>query len=73
MDGVMELITGRERRRRWSATDKLRIVAECLSGIKASQRSRLGLGVDRLEWNVSLCAAPFHEVHHVDARDSSPA
>jgi transposase len=28
MDGVMELITGCERRRRWSATDKLRIVAE---------------------------------------------
>ena len=28
MDGVMELITGRERRRRWSAADKLRIVAE---------------------------------------------
>jgi transposase-like protein len=28
MDGVMELITGRERRRRWSAVDKPRIVAE---------------------------------------------
>jgi transposase len=28
MEGVMELITGRERRRRWSLTDKLRIVAE---------------------------------------------
>jgi transposase len=28
MDGVMELITGRERRRRWSIADKLRIVAE---------------------------------------------
>jgi transposase len=28
MEGVMELITGRERRRRWSAADKLRIVAE---------------------------------------------
>jgi transposase len=28
MEGVMGLITGRERRRRWSAADKLRIVAE---------------------------------------------
>jgi len=28
MDGVMEVITGRERRRRWSAADKLRIIAE---------------------------------------------
>jgi transposase len=28
MEGVMELITGRERHRRWSAADKLLIVAE---------------------------------------------
>ena len=28
MDGVVEIITGRERRRRWSTADKLRIVAE---------------------------------------------
>jgi len=28
MDGVIEIITGRERRRRWSVEDKLRIVAE---------------------------------------------
>jgi transposase len=28
MDGVMEIITGREGRRRWSTADKLRIVAE---------------------------------------------
>lgn len=28
MDGVMEVITGRERRRRWSIADKLGIVAE---------------------------------------------
>ncbi len=28
MDGVMEIITGRERRRRWSLHDKLRLVAE---------------------------------------------
>jgi transposase-like protein len=28
MDGVMELLSGRERRRRWSVTDKVRIVAE---------------------------------------------
>src|SRR3954464_11601446 len=28
MDGVMEVITGHERRRRWSPADKLRIVAE---------------------------------------------
>jgi hypothetical protein len=28
MDGMMELLTGRERRRRWSVTDKLWIVAE---------------------------------------------
>jgi transposase len=28
MDGAMEVITGRERRRRWSAADKLSIVAE---------------------------------------------
>ncbi len=28
MDGVMEIITGRERRRRWSVQDKLRLVAE---------------------------------------------
>ncbi len=28
MDGVMEVLSGRERRRRWSVTDKLRIVAE---------------------------------------------
>jgi transposase len=28
MDGVVEIITGRERRRRWCTTDKLRLVAE---------------------------------------------
>ena len=28
MDGVVEIITGRERRRRWSLQDKMRIVAE---------------------------------------------
>src|ERR1700761_6038250 len=28
MDGVMEVLSGRERRRRWSVTEKLRIVAE---------------------------------------------
>jgi len=28
MDGVVEIITGRERRRRWSTQDKLRLVAE---------------------------------------------
>jgi transposase len=28
MDGVVEIITGREGRRRWSKADKLRIVAE---------------------------------------------
>ena len=28
MDGVLEIITGRERRRRWSVQDKLRLVAE---------------------------------------------
>ncbi len=30
MDGVVEIITGRERRRRWSTADKLRIVGETL-------------------------------------------
>ena len=30
MDGVVEIITGRERRRQWSTADKLRIVAETL-------------------------------------------
>jgi transposase len=28
MDGVVEIITGRERRRRWSLEDKLKLVAE---------------------------------------------
>ena len=28
MDGAVEIITGQERRRRWSSEDKLRIVAE---------------------------------------------
>ena len=28
MDGVVEIINGRERRRRWSTEDKLRLVAE---------------------------------------------
>ena len=28
MDGAVEIITGRERRRQWSTADKLRIVAE---------------------------------------------
>ncbi len=28
MDGVVEIITGRERRRRWSLQDKVRIVSE---------------------------------------------
>ena len=28
MDGVVEIITGRERRRRWSTEEKLRLVAE---------------------------------------------
>jgi transposase len=28
MDGVVEIITGRERRRRWSVEQKLRVVSE---------------------------------------------
>ena len=28
MDGMVEIITGRERRRRWSTQDKLRLVGE---------------------------------------------
>lgn len=28
MDGVVEIVTGRERRRRWGAEEKLRLVAE---------------------------------------------
>ncbi len=28
MDGMVEIITGRERRRRWSLLDKVRLVAE---------------------------------------------
>lgn len=28
MDGVVEIVTGRERRRRWGAQEKLRLVAE---------------------------------------------
>ncbi len=35
MAGVMEVITGRERRRRWSISDKLRIVAETCERIGA--------------------------------------
>jgi transposase len=30
MDGVLEIITGRERRRRWSAAEKCRIVGESM-------------------------------------------
>jgi transposase len=37
-DGVVEVITGRERRRRWSMEDKLRIVSETLEpGASVSQ------------------------------------
>jgi transposase len=36
MDGVMELLSGRERRRRWSVTDKLRIVARQEPGARIS-------------------------------------
>jgi transposase len=32
MDGVVEIITGRERRRRWNTTEKLRLVAETEEG-----------------------------------------
>jgi len=32
MDGVVEIITGWERRRRWSTAEKLRLVAETREG-----------------------------------------
>ena len=36
--GTVEIITGRERRRRWSAADKLRILAECdAPGVQVSE------------------------------------
>ena len=38
MDGVVEIITGRERRRRWSTTEKLRLVAE-MQELDASVRA----------------------------------
>jgi transposase-like protein len=39
MDGVMQIITGREHRRRWSVQDKLRIVGELAEpGARSSLR-----------------------------------
>ncbi|MFT8247370.1 IS66-like element accessory protein TnpA [Roseomonas sp. BN140053] len=36
--GTVEIITGRERRRRWSVADKLRILAECdAPGVQVSE------------------------------------
>ena len=40
MDGVVEVITGRERRRRWSAEQKLQVVGETQEPARASVRSR---------------------------------
>jgi len=44
MDGVVEIITGRERRRRWSIQDKVRLVAETHEpgSIRAVQRCWMG-------------------------------
>jgi transposase len=37
--GTVEIITGRERRRRWSMTDKLRILTECAApGVQVAAR-----------------------------------
>jgi transposase len=36
--GMVEIITGRERRRRWSVADKLRILAECdVPGVQVAE------------------------------------
>ena len=36
--GTVEIITGRERRRRWSVADKLRILAECdVPGVQVAE------------------------------------
>ena len=45
MDGVVEIITGRERRRRWSVEEKLRIAAETL---RSRCPGECGRGSERL-------------------------
>lgn len=79
LDGRIEIITGRDRRRRWSITDKLRIVAEadepgaCFAhvadrnevsrGLLWNWRTQVRRGTLRLE-----PPASFLSVHLADTR-----
>ena len=81
MEGVMELITGRERRRRWSPADKLRIVAESHEPgalIRASRHARMVVVGSRGSGGAALlgpvaedllrrCASPTVFVHGATA------
>lgn len=69
MDGVMEVITGRERRRRWSAAEKLRIVAETRepgAGI-STMTARHGV-CESLGTRVTACRPRDMEIPYHDAR-----
>jgi transposase len=55
LDGGMEIVTGRERRRRWTVSDKLRIVAE-------SQES--GVHVDEVAVRHDIAASLLHGWRH---------
>jgi transposase len=83
MDGVVEIITGRERRRRWSTAEKLRLVAETHepdTPIRAVA-ARHGVCESLLfTWRRQvregvLTAAPepmFMPVHMIDAAPTAP-
>jgi transposase len=47
MDGVVEIITGRERRRRWGIEEKLRILAETTEPGVVVCQGLTGHGADR--------------------------
>jgi transposase len=83
--GTVEIITGRERRRRWSVADKLRILAECdTPGVQVAEVAARH-GVYRslvFQWRRQardglLVAEPTPEfvpvrVGDVDRRDEAP-
>ena len=84
LDGRIEIITGRDRRRRWSIADKLRIVAEaeepgaCFAhvadrnevsrGLLWNWRSQVRRGTLRME-----PPASFLPVHLADAAPAEPS
>ena len=69
MDGLVEVITGRERRRRWSAEQKLQIVSETCEPERASAKTQR----DMVSARASCCPADVRPARGFWFRRTPPA